>query len=146
MSLGVNSPTDAPDVVQSLCRQNFDAICLPNSNLVGASFPTIAQAAQRSNVPIFGFLGSMAKQVAVVVVTRDYHDMGHDSGLIAARVMRGKKRLMRGKKRLMRGEKTSEVPLHQSRRNRLIINRTAAKAARLEIPESLLKIESSVID
>ena len=140
MSLGVNSPTDAPDVVQSLCRQNFDAICLPNSNLVGASFPTIAQAAQRSNVPIFGFLGSMAKQVAVVVVTRDYHDMGHDSGLIAARVMRGKK------KRLMRGEKTSEVPLHQSRRNRLIINRTAAKAARLEISESLLKIESSVID
>lgn len=139
MSLGVNSPTDAPDVVQSLCRQNFDAICFPNSNLVGASFPTIAQAAQRSNVPIFGFLGSMAKQGAVVVVTRDYHDMGHDSGLIAARVMRGKKRLMRG-------EKTSEVPLHQSRRNRLIINRTAAKAARLEIPESLLKIESSVID
>ena len=136
----MNSPTDAPDVVQSLCRQNFDAICLPNSNLVGASFPTIAQAAQRSNVPIFGFLGSMAKQVAVVVVTRDYHDMGHDSGLIAARVMRGKK------KRLMRGEKTSEVPLHQSRRNRLIINRTAAKAARLEISESLLKIESSVID
>ncbi len=128
VSLGINSPSEAPDVTQSLCGQQIDLICLPNSNLAGSSFPTIVQSAKKAKVPVFGFLGSMASQGAVVVLTRDYHDMGADSGQIAARVMRG--------------EKPAAIPLHQSRKNRLLINTTAAKAAGLTIPGELLKRQS----
>ena len=132
ISLGVNSPSEAPDVTQSLCGQQIDLICLPNSNLAGSSFPTIVQSAKRAKVPVFGFLGSMASQGAVVVLTRDYHDMGHDSGQIAARVMRG--------------EKPAAIPLHQSRKNKLLVNRAAAKAAGLALPEALLKSADHVIE
>lgn len=132
ISLGVNSPSEAPDVTQSLCGQQIDLICLPNSNLAGSSFPTIIQATKRAKIPVFGFLGGMAPQGAVVVLTRDYHDMGHDSGQIAARVMRG--------------EKPAAIRLHQSRKNRLLINREAAKAAGLALPETLLKSADQVID
>lgn len=132
VSLGINSPSEAPDVTQSLCGQQIDLICLPNSNLAGSSFPTIVQSAKKAKVPVFGFLGSMASQGAVVVLTRDYHDMGADSGQIAARVMRG--------------EKPAAIPLHQSRKNRLLINTTAAKAAGLTIPGELLKRADQVVE
>ncbi len=132
ISLGVNSPSEAPDVTQSLCSQQIDLICLPNSNLAGSSFPTIVQSAKRAKIPVFGFLGGMASQGAVVVLTRDYHDMGHDSGQIAARVMRG--------------EKPAAIPLQQSRKNKLFVNQSAAQAAGLTLPESLLKSADRVIE
>ncbi len=132
VSVGINSPSEAPDVTQSLCGQQIDLICLPNSNLAGSSFPTIVQSAKKAKVPVFGFLGSMASQGAVVVLTRDYHDMGADSGQIAARVMRG--------------EKPAAIPLHQSRKNRLLINTAAAKAAGLTIPVELLKRADRVVE
>ena len=132
VSLGINSPSEAPDVTQSLCGQQIDLICLPNSNLAGSSFPMIVQSARKAKVPVFGFLGSMASQGAVVVLTRDYHDMGADSGQIAARVMRG--------------EKPAAIPLHQSRKNRLLINMAATKAAGLTIPGELLKRADRVVE
>ena len=132
VSRGINSPSEAPDVTQSLCGQQIDLICLPNSNLAGSSFPTIVQSAKKAKVPVFGFLGSMAPQGAVVVLTRDYHDMGADSGQIAARVMRG--------------EKPAAIPLHQSRKNRLLINTAAAKVAGLTIPVELLKRADQVVE
>jgi ABC-type uncharacterized transport system substrate-binding protein len=132
VALGVNSSSEASDVTQSLCGQPIDLICLPNSNLAASSFPTIAQVAKRAKIPIFGFLGSIAPQGAVLVLTRDYVDMGYDSGQIAARVMRG--------------EKPGEIPLHQCRKTRLLINRSAAKSAGILIPESLLKRADLVID
>ena len=132
VSLGINSPSEAPDVTQSLCGQQIDLICLPNSNLAGSSFPTIVQSANKAKIPVFGFLGSMVSQGAVVVLTRDYHDMGADSGQIAARVMRG--------------EKPAAIPLHQSRKNRLLINMAATKAAGLTIPGELLKRVDRVVE
>lgn len=132
VSLGVNSPSEAPDVAQSLCSQQIDLICLPNSNLASSSFPTIVQPAKRAKIPVFGFMGSMSAQGAVVILTRDYADMGHDSGQIAARVMRG--------------AKPAEIPLLQSRKTRLFINREAARATGLLIPENLIKSADRVFE
>jgi ABC-type uncharacterized transport system substrate-binding protein len=129
---GINSPSEAPDTTQALCNQQIDLICLTNSNLAGSSFPTIMQTAKRAKIPVFGFLGSMAPKGAVIVMTRDYYDMGIDSGQMAARVMRG--------------EKPAAIPLHQCLKTKLLINRGAAKAAGIELPESLLKKADQVID
>jgi len=124
VSVGINTPSEAPDATQSLCTQGVDAICLTNSNLAGSCFPSIVQAARRSRTPVFTFLGSTAKQGAVVALTRDYFDMGRDSGLIAARVMRG--------------EDPSQIPLHASTKNRLIVNLDAARENGIRLPESLV--------
>jgi ABC-type uncharacterized transport system substrate-binding protein len=132
ISLGMNSPTEAPDVAQSLCAQGVDLICLPNSNLAGSSFPTIVQPANRAKIPVFGFLGAVANHGAVVVLTRDYYDMALDAGQIAARVIRG--------------EKPADIPLHQSRKNNLVVNLTAARTCGLSLPESLVKSADRVID
>jgi putative ABC transport system substrate-binding protein len=132
VSVGVNSASEAPDATQTMLGQQIDLVCLPNSNLAASSFPTIIQPLKRAKIPLFGFLGSMAPQGAVLVLTRDYYDMGNDSGQMAARVIRG--------------EKPSFIPLHQCRKTKLIINQGVAKSLGLTIPESLLKSADRVIE
>jgi ABC-type uncharacterized transport system substrate-binding protein len=131
LSLGIHSASEAPDATQSLCDKNLDLICLPNSNLAASSYPTIAQTAARAKIPIFGFLGSMAKKGAVVVLTRDYYDMGVDSGQIAARVIRG--------------EPPESIPFHQCTASKLFVNPAAAAANGLHLPEAFIKSADQVI-
>ncbi|MDZ4684700.1 MAG: ABC transporter substrate-binding protein, partial [Planctomycetaceae bacterium] len=122
VSVGVNTPSEVLDATQSLCGQDIDALCLTNSNLAGACFPSVVQATRRAKVPVFGFLGSLSKQGAVVVLTRDYFDMGRESGQLAARVMRG--------------EAASSIPFHPSTQNRLLINKDAARECGLTLPDT----------
>lgn len=131
-SIGANAGTEVLDATQSLCDQRPDAICLSNSNLTGATFPTIAQTAGKSRMPVFAFLGSTSAQGAIVVLTRDYYDMGVDSAQLAARVMRG--------------ESPAGIPFHQSTRSKLYLNLVAAKKHGLTLPETLIKSADRVID
>lgn len=131
VSLPINSPSDVPDAADSLCGQGIDLVCLPNSNLAGASFPSIARAAQRAKIPVFGFLGAIASQGAAVVLTRDYYDMALDAGRLAARVMRG--------------EEPAKIPLQQARKNRLIVNPAAAATGGLRLPDDFIKSADEVI-
>lgn len=130
-SMGVNTSSEVPDASQSLCGQDIDVICLTNSNLAGTSFPSVIQAARRAKKPVFAFLGSMSAQGAVAVLTRDYFDMGRDSGELAARVIRG--------------ASPSTVPFHPSTQNRLLLNRDAARECGLTLPDALLKSADKVI-
>lgn len=131
VSLPINSPSDVPDAADSLCGQGIDLVCLSNSNLAGSSFPSIAKAAQRAKVPVFGFLGAIAPQGAAVVLSRDYYDMALDAGQMAARVIRG--------------ESPTKIPLHQARKNRLLVNPAAAEACGLRLPESFIQTADEVV-
>lgn len=132
ISTPVNVGTDVLDSTQSLCDQHLDAICLSNSNLTGATFPSIAQTASKAKLPIFAFLGSAATQGAVAVLTRDYYDMGVDSARLAARVMRG--------------EPPAKIPFHQSTASKLYLNKANARAVGLELPADLLKSADQVFE
>lgn len=132
LALGVNSSSDVLEVTQSLLADQVDVICLANSNLVGSSFPTVIQATHRARVPVFGFFGGSAQQGALVVLARDYYDMGVESGLIAARVMRG--------------EHTSDIPFHQARTSKLIVNKSAARTCGITFSAEFLKSADQVIE
>lgn len=131
VSSGVSTPAEVPDATRSLCSQEIDAIVLTNSNLAISSFPSIALPAKRSKVPIFGFAGSMSKPGAVVVLARDYFDMGHSAGGLAARVIRG--------------ESPAKIPLSAMKKNRLLINLEAARECGVTIPPDLVKAAEVVI-
>jgi ABC-type uncharacterized transport system substrate-binding protein len=131
ISSGVNTSSEVPDAAQALCGQAIDGICLTNSNLAGSCFPSLMQACRRAKKPVFGFLGSMSEQGAVLVLTRDYHEMGCDSGTIAARIIRG--------------ESVSAIPLHRSVRNRLLVNLDAARDADVRVPASIVEKADKVI-
>jgi ABC-type uncharacterized transport system substrate-binding protein len=131
ISSGVNTSSEVPDAAQALCGQEIDGLCVTNSNLSGSCFPSLMQACRRSGKPVFGFLGSMSEQGAVLVLTRDYREMGRDSGAIAARIIRG--------------EPVSGIPLRRSVKNRLLVNLDAAKACGIQVPESMIRVADKVI-
>ncbi len=131
VSIGVNTSSEVPDATQSLCSQQLDALCLTNSNLATSSFPSIAQPARRAKLPIFGFIGSMSKQGAAIVLARDFYDMGHSAGGIAARVVKG--------------EQTGKIPYSPQKKSRLLINLDAARDCGLQVPAELLKSADHVI-
>lgn len=131
VSIGVSTPAEVPDATQSLCSQEIDAICLTNSNLAISSFPSVALPARRSKMPIFGFAGSMSKPGAMVVLARDYFDMGHSAGGIAARVIRG--------------ESPAKIPLSVVKKNRLLINLDAARECGVTIPQELIQAADEVV-
>jgi ABC-type uncharacterized transport system substrate-binding protein len=130
--MGVNSPSEVPDTALALCGKQIDLICLPTANMTAASFPSIAQAARRAKIPVFAFLTSMADQGATVTLARDYYDMGHDAGGLAARVMRG--------------ESPKDIPFRPSTQNKYIYNLDSARNCGLTIPEELLKTATRVIE
>ena len=132
VSLPISSPAEVHDASAAICAHGIDLICLPNSNLAGSCYPSIAKAARRAKLPVFGFLGTIAPQGAVVVLTRDYHAMAFDAGQLAARVIRG--------------ESPANIPLHQVQKNRLLVNPAAAKACGLTLPESLIRSADEVVE
>lgn len=132
ISMGADSASEVSDSARSLCDQQIDLICLANSNLISSSYPAVAQAAGQVPIPVFGFLGGIASQGAVVVLSRDYYDMGVDSGRLAARIIRG--------------EPPSAINFHQTVKNQLIVNTAAARACRIDLPKAFLKSADRIID
>jgi putative tryptophan/tyrosine transport system substrate-binding protein len=68
----------------------------------------------------------------VAVLTRDYYDMGIDSGRIAARVIRG--------------EPPAAIPFHQCTSCKLFVNPAAAMACGVQLPEDFIKSADKLIE
>jgi ABC-type uncharacterized transport system substrate-binding protein len=119
-----SSPAEVNDGALALTGRGIDAICQINDNLHDAAFPSIARAAERARLPLFGFSSGQIKRGAVLVLANDHFDGGRESALIAARVMRG--------------ESPARFPYQGIRRTRLLVNPEAARAVGLAIPEPVL--------
>jgi ABC-type uncharacterized transport system substrate-binding protein len=119
-----SSPAEVNDGALALTGRGIDAICQINDNLHDAAFPSIARAAERARLPLFGFSSGQIKRGAVLVLANDHFDGGRESALIAARVMRG--------------ESPARFPYQGIRRTRLLVNPEAARAVGLTIPDPVL--------
>ncbi len=120
-----DSAAEVPDAALALTQRGVDAICQIDDNLHGAAFPAIVVAARRAGLPIFGFSGGQASAGAAVVLSNDHFDGGRESALIAAQVIRG--------------ASPAQFPYRGITRTRLIVNPRMALAARLRIPDSILR-------
>jgi len=130
-AVGVSSSGEVADATLALCSRQIQAICQISDNLTGTAFASIAQAARRGKMPLFGFSSLQAGQGAILCVARDYFDNGREAGLMAARIMRG--------------EDPAKIPFAETRTARLLINLQSAEACGVNVPESLVKRADRVI-
>ena len=129
--MGVSSSTEVADAALALCSRNIDAICQIPGNLTAAAFSSIAPAAKRSKLPIFAFQTVQASG-SVALLARDYLEAGRETGLMAARVMRG--------------ENPAQIPFQPLQApSRLIVNREVARWSNLTVPPAVLKRALQVI-
>jgi len=125
VTLPVNTSTEIADTALSLCTQNIDAISQFGSNLTTVAFASISNAAARARLPLFGTLSGNIADGAAVVIARDYYDAGINTGLMAARIIRG--------------ESPANMPFEPVTGTKLLINLDAARKQGLEIPAALLQ-------
>jgi putative ABC transport system substrate-binding protein len=131
-AMGVNTPSEVSDATAAVCGKQIDLLCLPTANMTAAAFPAIIQTARRTKTPVFTFLGGLAAQGAVAALARDYYDMGHAAGELAARVIHG--------------ERPANVPFHPMTTTKLYINRESAKQCGIELSEDLLREAHQVFE
>jgi ABC-type uncharacterized transport system substrate-binding protein len=124
VTVAANTAPDVADAALSLASRKIDAICQLPGNLIASAFPTIAEAARRSRLPLFGFQTSAAESGAHLVLARDYRDAGAAAARIAVRIMRG--------------ESPASIPFEPSTETKLVANVKAARAIGLRIPETVL--------
>jgi len=123
-AVAANSAPEVGEAAVALVAAGVDAIVQLPGNLTAAAFPSIAQVARRSRVPMFGFQSTQAKHGAVAVVARDYYDGGREAAHMAARVMRG--------------ESPATIPFVGIAKTRLLLNLTAARELGLTPPPALV--------
>ena len=131
VTVAASTSVEVADAALSLCSRQIDAVLQIPGNLTAASFPSIAQAAQRARLPIFAFQSSQARAGAAVVLSRDYADGGREAAGLAVRVMRG--------------ESPAAMPFQPLRKTRLLVNPEAARRAGLTLPTTLIKRADEVI-
>jgi len=131
VAISADTSAEVPAAALALGNSNINAICQIPGNLTASAFPSIARAANSFKLPIFAFQSVQAYQGATVVIARDYYDAGKEAAFIAARVMRG--------------EDPGSIPFEPVSKTRLLVNLDAARAANLELPESLIKKADEII-
>lgn len=125
VDLPLATATDVPDTAAALCTRNIDALVIIASNLTITAYPTIATAARRARLPVFGSATSQYDNGATIVVANDFFDSGYGSGELAARVIRG--------------ESPGAIPFQPTPKTRLLVNPEAAALCGLKMPQSLIE-------
>ena len=131
VTVAANTPSEVADAALALASRKLDAICQLPGNLTASAFPTIAEAARRAKLPLFGFQTSAAEGGAHVAVARDYHDAGIAAARLAVRIMRG--------------ENPASIPFEPARETKLVANVSAARLVGLQIPAKVLARAQRVI-
>jgi ABC-type uncharacterized transport system substrate-binding protein len=123
-SFAADRPADVSVAADTMASSGIDAIVQISDSLSGSAFPAIAAAAKRANVPLFGFNSDQAERGCVLVVARDFVDMGREAGTLA--------------KRILDGADPATIPFQEPIGSRLIVNEEVAKALGITIPAEVL--------
>ena len=102
-----------------------DLIYAPTDNTVASAFPSVAKVANDAKLPLFAGDNDMVKQGAAFGLGVNYSDLGHQTGKIVVRILKG--------------ESPGAIGSQTSADFHLFVNLEAAKAQGVTIPDSLLK-------
>ncbi len=124
VSVAANTSSEVSDAALALTSHDIDAVTQVAGSLTTTAFVAIMRAAERRDLPVFGFLSSNVREGAVAAQARDYEDAGRKMGHMAARVMRG--------------EDPDRMPFEPDQSTRLLVNPEAARRAGIVLPSTVL--------
>jgi len=135
VSVGADKPTELPEAADSLATLGIDAILQISDNSSSTGFRTIVRAADRANIPVFGFSPTSVRFGAALSVSRDYRDVGRVTAVLADRVLRG--------------ESPAAIPFTAPTETVFVVNPDRLRRFGLTLPKPLLdraRIESESAD
>ncbi len=130
-AIGITSSGDVGDAASTLASRHVDVITQISDNLIASGFPALMEAARRAHLPVISYSTASADMGPLLVVARDYSDNGFESGMLAARVLRG--------------ERTADIPFMSVTKISYIVNLKVADTYKIRIPPDLISKASRVI-
>ncbi|MGM0852254.1 MAG: ABC transporter substrate-binding protein [Bacillota bacterium] len=118
----VSTSADVKQAAESLVGR-VDAIYIPTDNTVVSALESVISVANDKDIPLFvGELDSM-KKGAIAASGFSYEDLGYETGLMAAKILKGEK-------------KTSEINVEYPKNFMLMINKQAAEEQGVEVQDA----------
>lgn len=117
----VSSSAEVKQAAESLIGK-ADVIYIITDNTVVSALESVIQVAQDNQLPLFvGELDSVERG-GFAAYGFDYEDIGYEAGLLAAQILRGEK-------------EPSELPVQYPQNLKLVINKKAAEAMKIELKD-----------
>lgn len=109
-----------------------DVIYIPTDNTIVSAFEAAAGVAAESKIPLYAADTDSVARGAIAALGFNYFDVGKQTGEVVVRVLKG--------------EKPGDIPVRVASGSNLVINKSAAAKAGVEIPEAVLKRATQIID
>ena len=108
-----------------------DAIYLPIDNTVISALEAVLKVAEQSDIPVITGDTDSVSRGAVAAVGFDYYQVGRQTGVMVARILKG--------------EKPKDIPVEGVKIMDLVLNPAAAERMGVTLPESLIGQAKKVI-
>lgn len=123
-TIAANTAGELADAAASLASRPIDAIVQISDNLTNSGFPSIAQAARRTQKPLFSLNSATVPLGAPVAMGRDYFAVGEQTVLMLERIIAG--------------ESPADIPFLLPPTVKLTLSPAHARALGMTLPAALL--------
>ena len=127
-----SSESEIDEAFSQMARQRPDALLIGGDSFFNAARRQLIALSLRHSLPSIFDLREFAAEGGLVSYGTSQTKAYHQAGIYVGQILGG--------------TKPSELPVFQSTRFELIINRTTAKALNLEIPDKLIALADEVIE
>ncbi|KEA63318.1 ABC transporter substrate-binding protein [Marinobacterium lacunae] len=108
-----------------------DAIYCPTDNTILTALESVVKVGIDAKIPVFSGDTGSVERGAVAALGFNYHDIGRQTGAVVVRILKG--------------EKAGDIPVRVAVGSDLYVNTTMAGRMGVEIPQSVLKRTTKVI-
>ncbi|GFZ34516.1 ABC transporter substrate-binding protein [Clostridium zeae] len=120
--VGVTSTNDVPSALDGLLSK-VDVLYTPTDNLIASSMPIISKKAIDHKIPVIGAEKAHVDSGALATKGIDYYKLGHETGLMAVKVLNG--------------QSPKNMPIKTLDNLDIVVNEATAKALGITIPDKL---------
>ena len=125
----VTNSSEVQQVAQSLAGE-ADALFSPIDNTVASAMPVVAQVTKNAKIPMYVGADSMVKDGGLATYGVNYTELGRETADMAAEILNGKN--------------PGDMPVRTISEVKIYVNKDAAEAIGVEIPEDVLKEAAEV--
>lgn len=122
---------DVSSAARSLIGK-VDAIYTTTDNNVVSSYEALVKVGNEADIPLIASDTASVERGAVAALGLNYYNLGEQSGVVVARILRG--------------EKAGDIPYETSKNLSLHLNKKAAEAQGVKLDEALIKTAEKVYE
>lgn len=124
----ISTTNDMQQVAETMASQ-VDVIYAPQDNGVASAMKTLINITNKNKIPVIPAVDTMVKDGGVATMSVSQYNIGYQAGIMAAKVLKGKK--------------TATYPVKTITQGDMVVNLKQAQRLGIQLPESMVKAAES---